>query len=1152
MDNDFQIQIGAIVSSASLNSIVTQIQSHLDKNPFKIRVQSSVEGVSSLGISQSVNETAVAQQTKIQEAIEKTILRRKEENDLLEKRQSEAINKALEEEYQNRIKLAEAQQKAIKKREAEDTAAAGRQAQRLIQSEQNYKNLNQQLENSYEKGKLTTEQFTRLTKQVEVAHNDFLKLSNATDATAKNETKLVAASREEKNAMADTRREMSGLTAQYEAHSQDIDKIVMKYVKWIAIATMVSLVSRSLKQVVQNVKALDAALVELNKVADVSSSELNDIKERAFDIADATGKVGTEVLGAITEFKRAGYTIEESMNLAETALIMTNVAEGITDAGTAAEYLVSILKGAKLPISEATHLLDALNEISNTQAVSFDALADMVQRVSGTMTMLGNSIDETMALVTGAYEVLQDERVAKGLSVISLRIAGLNEDLEREAGLQSTVNKALEKYAGISVFDSTMQLRSTFDILQDLAGVWDGLNKNVQTYLTTTIAGKNRADVLAAALSNWESVESSLNSALDSTGSALQEQERYLNSIEGKQEALSNAWQKLADDTLSSDFVKRIYSFMTAIVNLIDKMGGLIPLITTLVGLLTVFNAEKIAKVFVSIGNNIATMKTGAAATIAAMKAAGTEVDALTVKTIKLQAALGWIGLIVTAISAIASIVSGITNAINENIKKQEEARKAAIDAAENSANKLIALREEYTKLSSKEVKTAEDEKRLLEIQKSLALSFSDLSQYIDDASMSYNDWLKLIDKKTIQAWQDQLNAMSKDIDEANQYFDALSQRTGGGTFSEVSAIMDTRTFLGIRYEGYAKAEAMVKKASKETLSAMLSEAKAIKEIRDLSEDEQETYNLIVTEIGTINTKSVQYNETLEKAAELNKKISEGIEYQKYLESDYGQELEATKGTLKALLSEAEERVAQMEAENEELEKQKKLQDKLLAVEQARLGLAEARNKQVRVFRAGRGFVYQADESEVQSAQESLTKALEDLSDYKYELALENAKNFVAELSDTLMTGDITNEWGNMLTDLGEITDDKFGAVIDDMKRKIADFNQWVAKNGGGVAISIVPSGAINAYANGTMYSKGGAALVGENGPELVNLPMGSRVYTAGETSNILSSLASAGNGRTLVFNGDLSFPNVRTENDAEGFINGLLQIGNNGKPQFI
>lgn len=44
------------------------------------------------------------------------------------------------------------------------------------------------------------------------------------------------------------------------------------------------------------------------------------------------------------------------------------------------------------------------------------------------------------------------------------------------------------------------------------------------------------------------------------------------------------------------------------------------------------------------------------------------------------------------------------------------------------------------------------------------------------------------------------------------------------------------------------------------------------------------------------------------------------------------------------------------------------------------------------------------------------------------------------------------------------------------------------------------------AYASGTSYASGGRALVGEEGPELVDLPRGSRVYSASQTQNMLGS----------------------------------------------
>lgn len=47
-------------------------------------------------------------------------------------------------------------------------------------------------------------------------------------------------------------------------------------------------------------------------------------------------------------------------------------------------------------------------------------------------------------------------------------------------------------------------------------------------------------------------------------------------------------------------------------------------------------------------------------------------------------------------------------------------------------------------------------------------------------------------------------------------------------------------------------------------------------------------------------------------------------------------------------------------------------------------------------------------------------------------------------------------------------------------------------------------SGGISKYAIGTNYHRGGLAIAGERGPELIQLPTGSKVKTANETSNLL------------------------------------------------
>jgi hypothetical protein len=55
------------------------------------------------------------------------------------------------------------------------------------------------------------------------------------------------------------------------------------------------------------------------------------------------------------------------------------------------------------------------------------------------------------------------------------------------------------------------------------------------------------------------------------------------------------------------------------------------------------------------------------------------------------------------------------------------------------------------------------------------------------------------------------------------------------------------------------------------------------------------------------------------------------------------------------------------------------------------------------------------------------------------------------------------------------------------------------------------------AFAGGTDFAPGGVALVGEKGPELVQLPRGSKVFTASETRALANSPTTSNSGNTYI-----------------------------------
>jgi tape measure domain-containing protein len=110
---------------------------------------------------------------------------------------------------------------------------------------------------------------------------------------------------------------------------------------------------------------------------------------------------------------------------------------------------------------------------------------------------------------------------------------------------------------------------------------------------------------------------------------------------------------------------------------------------------------------------------------------------------------------------------------------------------------------------------------------------------------------------------------------------------------------------------------------------------------------------------------------------------------------------------------------------------------------------------------------------------------------------------------------DLTGGWDNLKRGadrlLGSLSD------VADMIRGLASgeglqIPEWL---GNGLGALGVPG-----FAGGVTNYSGGLAMVGENGPELVGLPRGSNVYTAGDTRRMLAGNGGGGGGITINMGG--------------------------------
>lgn len=83
---------------------------------------------------------------------------------------------------------------------------------------------------------------------------------------------------------------------------------------------------------------------------------------------------------------------------------------------------------------------------------------------------------------------------------------------------------------------------------------------------------KNRASTVAGLIENYQTIDDVIKSAENASGSALEENEKYLDSIDGKLEQLTNKAQQLASVTFDTDFLKNVISSLTTILDLVTKL----------------------------------------------------------------------------------------------------------------------------------------------------------------------------------------------------------------------------------------------------------------------------------------------------------------------------------------------------------------------------------------------------------------------------------------------------------------------------------------------------------------------------------------------------------------------------------------------------
>ena len=194
--------------------------------------------------------------------------------------------------------------------------------------------------------------------------------------------------------------DMSKSSKSVKSLGQSFVDTTKKVTQFYTSVSLVAKVQDGIIATAQTVKEFDDTLTDFKKVSDLSGESLVNYTKKLGDLGTEVARTRTEIVASATLFKQSGYSDEDTLILSQVAELYRNVADAQIDSGTSASFVTSQLKAFNLEVSDAINIIDQVNEVSNNFSVSSTDVAEGLTKSSSSLATYGNSLNETIALVT--------------------------------------------------------------------------------------------------------------------------------------------------------------------------------------------------------------------------------------------------------------------------------------------------------------------------------------------------------------------------------------------------------------------------------------------------------------------------------------------------------------------------------------------------------------------------------------------------------------------------------------------------------------------------------------------------------------------------------------------------------------------------------
>lgn len=334
-----------------------------------------------------------------------------------------------------------------------------------------------------------------------------------------------------------------------------------------------NLFQTGLSRGIQFFKEYDETLTRTMMVTGMTRDEVNGLTESYNKLANQLSSTTKDVAAAQLVFYQQGLGTKEALDMTEASIAISKT--GGIEAAEAANRLTAAVRGYQLAASDSMAIADKMSALDAAAASSVDELTIAMQKSASQARMAGLDLDYYMAYLSTMQEVTREapENIGTAMKSITSRMQEIRDigKIEEDGTTFSNVAKALNSI-GIAATDSSGQLRSLQDIMNELGPMWATLDRNHKAYIATTLAGNRQQSRFIALMDNYDRAMELVNVSQNANGESAKQLRAYNQGLEASFTALSNALQQFATKLADSEVIKTLVDLLTDLIELVNKL----------------------------------------------------------------------------------------------------------------------------------------------------------------------------------------------------------------------------------------------------------------------------------------------------------------------------------------------------------------------------------------------------------------------------------------------------------------------------------------------------------------------------------------------------------------------------------------------------